>query len=366
MNSQLPIDTEREVWYNENVRPVRGFFFVPRPTAFQTYTSTFGEIAPCGVARTQVPPTGLTTVGIAILHGVISFMSTSKLQEKTKERLRLLLVDYDLIENYRPDWLKNPETGRNLELDFYLPDVKVGVEVQGRQHYEFVPHFHGTIEAFYRRLRYDRLKRSLCLEHGVHLYEVFKLEDIGRFIESTAQHCQEMSTKLFYKHAALKSLSYYAAELHREKSKRCCSQERLGYIAERMMHIAQKHNIELVSIRADFDIERIEMAFMGNDIVRIHPVALRTSRKSKKAAIISIQGNVVGLRWLSKFGTGGYENEDFDLITGKQISHNGVRWRLDLNSLPTVLIERFNPLRAKYIWPWYESPEKQPEYQYAV
>ena len=47
------------------------------------------------------------------------------------------------LENYfkrpfykmRPSWLKNPKTGKCLELDCYNPDIGVAVEYNGVQHY---------------------------------------------------------------------------------------------------------------------------------------------------------------------------------------------------------------------------------------
>jgi len=72
MSSRLPIDTEREVWYYVDVRPVRGCFFLQSmPTAYQAHTIAFGETAPRGNTRTKVPPTGLTTVGIVVLRGAV-------------------------------------------------------------------------------------------------------------------------------------------------------------------------------------------------------------------------------------------------------------------------------------------------------
>ena len=37
----------------------------------------------------------------------------------------------DAIHNYRPDWLKNSNTKRNLEIDVWLPSLKVGIEYDG-------------------------------------------------------------------------------------------------------------------------------------------------------------------------------------------------------------------------------------------
>lgn len=35
----------------------------------------------------------------------------------------------------RPDWLTNPKTGQNLEVDFYFPNFKLGFEIQGEYHF---------------------------------------------------------------------------------------------------------------------------------------------------------------------------------------------------------------------------------------
>lgn len=72
-------------------------------------------------------------------------MPTSELQESTKKHLQLLLRGFHFVENYRPQWLTNPQTGYPLELDFWLPDAEIGIEVQGIQHLEFTPFFHSTL-----------------------------------------------------------------------------------------------------------------------------------------------------------------------------------------------------------------------------
>lgn len=37
----------------------------------------------------------------------------------------------DAVHNYRPDWLKNKKTGRNLELDIWIPSLMIGIEYDG-------------------------------------------------------------------------------------------------------------------------------------------------------------------------------------------------------------------------------------------
>jgi len=82
--------------------------------------------------------------------------------------------------NIRPDWLKNPDTQRNLELDCYNRELRVGVEIHGRQHYEYTPSMHGTQEDFRKSQTRDALKRSLCARHGVLLIEVPYTETTSR------------------------------------------------------------------------------------------------------------------------------------------------------------------------------------------
>ena len=71
-----------------------------------------------------------------------------------------------------PDWLRNPETGRDLELDCYNPDVGIAVEYNGPQHYKWPNHFPQTREQFLQRIRLDRYKVDACDANGVYLITV--------------------------------------------------------------------------------------------------------------------------------------------------------------------------------------------------
>lgn len=71
--------------------------------------------------------------------------------------------------NQRPDWLRNPETGRNLELDCYNEELKIAVEYNGAQHYQW-PNFTGQSKAeFESQLRRDAFKSKMCEKRGVYL-----------------------------------------------------------------------------------------------------------------------------------------------------------------------------------------------------
>jgi hypothetical protein len=91
------------------------------------------------------------------------------------------------FKSQRPDFLRNPVTGGNfnLELDCYNDNMKLAVEYNGVQHYKYSPYFHKSNEHFMNQKYRDDMKRRICKEHGVTLIEVpytVKLHDIKDFI----------------------------------------------------------------------------------------------------------------------------------------------------------------------------------------
>ncbi len=97
-----------------------------------------------------------------------------------------------------PDWLRNPETGRKLELDCYNDDLKLAVEYNGEQHYNWPKYPNQTYDEFINQVRRDKLKADLCDQHGVYLIVVpytVKHQDIPAFI---AAHLPETIQKRIY------------------------------------------------------------------------------------------------------------------------------------------------------------------------
>jgi hypothetical protein len=88
----------------------------------------------------------------------------------------------------RPDFLRNQVTGNtnNLEIDCFNDELKIGLEYNGRQHYDFIPFFHRNKETFYNQKYRDELKRIKCRDNGILLIEVpytIKIEDIEKYIK---------------------------------------------------------------------------------------------------------------------------------------------------------------------------------------
>lgn len=94
---------------------------------------------------------------------------TSIPEQMTREVL-MEMYQRDFI-TVRPDWLKNPETGRNLELDCYNAELGIAVEYDGEQH------TNGDISLNWNKnmayeVKKDMLKEELCRRNGVTLIRV--------------------------------------------------------------------------------------------------------------------------------------------------------------------------------------------------
>ena len=69
----------------------------------------------------------------------------------------------------RPNFLKNTviNSGKNLELDCYNHQLKLGAEYDGRQHHVNTPHWHETKADFQNQQYRDFVKDVKCKENGV-------------------------------------------------------------------------------------------------------------------------------------------------------------------------------------------------------
>lgn len=89
------------------------------------------------------------------------------------------------FKNVRLNEIKNPNTNKNLEIDCYNPELKIGVEFHGINHYKFIPFFHKTFDAFRESQLRDEFKELTCKKLGILLIIVpynTKLENICSFI----------------------------------------------------------------------------------------------------------------------------------------------------------------------------------------
>jgi hypothetical protein len=75
-------------------------------------------------------------------------------------RLIALQFNKDVFFNVRPDFLMR-ETGHNLELDIYWPDLNLAVEYQGKKHFTDK-----------EQIMRDNEKRQKCKVWGIELVEI--------------------------------------------------------------------------------------------------------------------------------------------------------------------------------------------------
>ena len=89
---------------------------------------------------------------------------TKKKVNKTEELCRQIFEDIfgRPFPSVRPTFLKNPTTGRNLELDGYNAELSLAFEYNGVQHAQHSPFFHRKEGDYDSQQERDRLKREMC------------------------------------------------------------------------------------------------------------------------------------------------------------------------------------------------------------
>jgi len=95
------------------------------------------------------------------------------------------------FKSIRPQWLQNPVTGQNLEIDGFCPDITtplgkgLGFEMQGQQHYKYTPFFHKNPTAFKYQIQKDKFKLGKCRDMGILVIEIphyVNYNDLERYI----------------------------------------------------------------------------------------------------------------------------------------------------------------------------------------
>ncbi len=85
--------------------------------------------------------------------------------------LDALVDSSDYMDNSRPDWLRNADTGCRMELDREYRTLGVAFEFQGEQHFRPTQAYPDEDAHAKRQLRDDQ-KAGVCLRNGVRLVEI--------------------------------------------------------------------------------------------------------------------------------------------------------------------------------------------------
>lgn len=98
--------------------------------------------------------------------------SKSKLQYSAKIFLKKYWSRHIVFEEF-------PVAGTKLSLDFYNANKKIAIEVQGRQHTQYVPFFHGKNKINYlNQLKRDSDKLKFCEINDITLVEIYDNDTI--------------------------------------------------------------------------------------------------------------------------------------------------------------------------------------------
>ena len=93
----------------------------------------------------------------------------------TKSKLRTLYPHHKIKEelyiNFR---------GKKYFFDFFIPELKIAFECQGKQHFEFVEHFHGNEDGFVMQKRRDRSKNEFCALNRIALVYIASEDDVSK------------------------------------------------------------------------------------------------------------------------------------------------------------------------------------------
>jgi hypothetical protein len=116
---------------------------------------------------------------------------------------RIYAVDFVTV---RPDWLRNPTTGRNLELDCYNDELKLAVEYNGVQHYEFPNFTNCSYEEFIALVQRDKFKKEQCDKNGVHLITVPHTVALNKIPEYITSYLPETLQQRLQREGTLNSV----------------------------------------------------------------------------------------------------------------------------------------------------------------
>lgn len=101
-------------------------------------------------------------------------LSYNKYEKEIKDYIKNLDPDIRIISNTK-ELLVNPDTNCRLELDIYLPDYNLAIEIMGI-------YFH-NYSIFPEKEKRDKLKFELCKEKGIELIQIWTDKvDEGKFV----------------------------------------------------------------------------------------------------------------------------------------------------------------------------------------
>jgi very-short-patch-repair endonuclease len=113
-------------------------------------------------------------------HGCNKCSNFSNGERKIEEILNNMGIDY--LREYRFNSCISSK-GTKLPFDFYLPDLNIIIEYDGRQHFESVSVFGGDV-AFNNLKNNDEIRNKWCLENKIELIRISYKEEFSKLINN--------------------------------------------------------------------------------------------------------------------------------------------------------------------------------------
>jgi len=95
-----------------------------------------------------------------------------------RDLLKDVFCGYLILEEVKLPGSTCPSKKSVLFLDFLVPTFNLGIEVHGRQHYEYCQFFHKTKAGFLDQKRRDSVKESWCELNNINLIVFNYADDI--------------------------------------------------------------------------------------------------------------------------------------------------------------------------------------------
>lgn len=92
---------------------------------------------------------------------------------KMLEIIKKVFLLQRILYRYKPKWLKR------MELDVYLPKLKLAFEYQGQQHFRPIDFFGGE-QVYIEQVKRDKLKKKLCENRNISLIYIFYNEKLSK------------------------------------------------------------------------------------------------------------------------------------------------------------------------------------------
>jgi len=94
-----------------------------------------------------------------------SHQNTSTYHKRVKTLLTKLFPFDKIYEEVT--LLGSKYMNKDLSADFYIPSIKLIVEIHGEQHYKFTSYFHDNILEFHRGKARDKNKKQWCYVNNI-------------------------------------------------------------------------------------------------------------------------------------------------------------------------------------------------------